>query len=50
MFYNEYETYVTTTGHLDVPAERFVAGAPGEEGEGGEGVTVPNNAISCRIL
>ncbi|EFN58772.1 hypothetical protein CHLNCDRAFT_50260 [Chlorella variabilis] len=41
-YYLHYETYVSSNGHLDVPAEREVAD--------GEGVTVLNNQITCRIL
>ncbi|KAI3436794.1 hypothetical protein D9Q98_006205 [Chlorella vulgaris] len=41
-YYMHYETYVSSAGHLDVQAEREVAD--------GDGVTVLNNQITCRIL
>ena len=41
-YYMHYETYVSSAGHLDFAAEREVAD--------GEGVTVLNNQITCRIL
>ncbi|PSC71473.1 cell division control 45-like protein [Micractinium conductrix] len=41
-YYLHYETYVASAGHLDVQAEREVLD--------GEGATMLNNQITCRIL
>lgn len=41
-YYLHYETYVSSAGHLDLQAEREVVD--------GDGATVLNNQITCRIL